>query len=156
MPKEKVTIGKDDDGQPAQVADTFTVTLSNGSVITAGKAPGVLKLRLLRLLPDDVRKDPEMQTLAVAFCGIRTFDGHPPALLNATHFEALLQRFPSDDDVDLYANAYRKFVDPESMEVIEKAITEATKLGLIGDAMVAHVQQRSFEHQRKIASRVRD
>ncbi len=156
MAKEKVVIGQESDGKPAQAAETFTVTLSNGSVIVAGKAPGVLKLRLLRLLPEDVRRDPEMMSLATAFCGIRTFDGHPPALLNAGHFEALLQRFPSDEDVDAFANAYRRFVDPESMEVVEKALAEGAKQGLVGDALLAHVQTKMFEYQKKVSQKVRD
>ena len=156
MSKEKVTIGKGADGEPAQVADTFTVTLSNGSVIVAGKAPGVLKLRLLRLLPEDVRRDPEMQALATALCGIRTFDGHVPPLLNPGHFEAILQRFPSDDDIDLFANEYRRFVDPEQVEALEKAMAEGAKAGLFGDQLLAHVQQRVFEHQRKAMQKVRD
>jgi len=154
--KEKVTIGQGADGQPAQAADTFTVTLSNGSVIVAGKAAGVLKLRLLRILPEDVQNNMPMQEIATAFCGIRSFDGQPPVLVQSSHFEALMQRFPSDEDPDRFVNEYRKFVDPDTMADIEKALADAIKAGKVGDELTAFVQQRAFELQKKRAQRVRD
>jgi hypothetical protein len=147
--REMLTVGT------AQVADTFTVTLKNGSVIIGRKAPGVLKLRLRRLL-GDMHNDPDMVVIGSAILGITTFDGAPPVLRTSTEFEGFLDRFGSDDELNRFVNAYQRFVDPEAMDTIELALEQGVSQGLIGDALQAFIARRAMEYQRERLEQVRD
>lgn len=139
----------------AQVADTFTVTLKNNSVIVGRKAPGVLKLRLRRLL-GDMHGDPDMVVIGSAILGIITFDGVPPVLRTATEFEAFMDRFGNDDELNRFVNAYQRFVDPEAMDTIELALDQGVSQGLVGDALQAFIARRAMEYQRERLDKVRD
>lgn len=141
---------------PARADGTFTVTLpSNGAVIVAHRPLGVLTLRLKRLVGADYN-DPMIQAMATAVLGIVSYNGEKPVITRPLEFDAFLQRFGTQDDMDFYLNAFQRFVNPEAMELVDEAVTEGLAQGLSGDALTAHVQKRSFELQRKHMEAVRD
>ena len=85
-----------------QVEDSFTYTLPDGSAIVVGKPRGVMKLKLRDLLTEEQFKDSEIKEIAKAFLSIRNVNGVPPAMRTPEHFEVMLNRFASDDDVDAF------------------------------------------------------
>lgn len=127
----------------------FTHTTEAGSLIVCGKPQGVLKLRLRRILTPENLADNEIRSIATAFLCIKQIDGIRPMLNNVEHFEALMLRFGSDDDLDEFMGGYQKFVNPEMFAALETAAKEATAKGLMGDKMQEYIIERMREMQRE-------
>lgn len=153
----KVTFGETPEAaKPAQAAaDTFEVTLSSGIKVVGAKAHGVLKLRIRRLL-GDFATDLEMAAIATALLGIRSFAGETPVMRTEDEFNAFLDRFGSDADLNAFVNAYQRFVEPEGMKALDDAMVDGLKRGLTGKMLEAHVAEIMFAHQKKQLQQVRD
>lgn len=135
---------------------TFTVTLpSNKAVVVARRPQGVLKLRIKRLVGES-STDPEIAVMTTAVLSIVSYNGEPPVLRTPLEYEAFLQRFGTDDDMTIFVNEFQRNVNPEAMEIVDKALAEGLEQGLTGDALQAHVAKSALEYQRQHVEAVRE
>lgn len=136
--------------------DTFTHVMGDGSTIVCGKPQGVLKLRLRDILPKDALEDSELVTLASACLSIRTVNGAPLWLKTYNHFEAFLNRFGSDENVDEFTNKYQRLVNPQIMDAVEKALDEAEAQNVKPSEIKDFVAERVMKAQREQKERVKN
>ena len=136
--------------------DTFSYRMSNGCIIVGGKPRGVLKLKLRDLLPKELLDDNEIVSIAQAFLSIRSVDGASLVMRNYNHFEAFMNRFQSDDDLNGFMEKYNELINPEMMETVRAAIDEAKTNGLKPADFEEFITKRVFELSEKQREKVRD
>lgn len=156
MSKAKVTVGQAPAGDTAQTADTFSITLQDGTPIICGRPQGVLQTRIRKLLDPADRTDQLLVTQAQAFLCIRSFGGERPVLTSPGEFEALVQRFGTDAELARFLEAYQRFINPEAMSIVDKALQEALDQGLGQEATERLVTKAAIEYARQRRDEVRD
>jgi hypothetical protein len=136
--------------------EIFNFTLANGSIVVCGKPRGVLKLRLRAILTPELLEDPEMVNIAQAFLSVQSIDNQPVWLKTANNFEAMMNRFASDEELDRFMTEYNKLVNPELSAAIEGAVNEAEELGLKPDQIKDFVAERVMAVSREQRQKIRD
>jgi len=134
--------------------ETFNYTLPDGSLVVCGKPRGVLKLRLRNITTEIQRKDPELAAIATAFMCIRTINGKPPVLTTEREFEALVNRFGSDEAVDEFMQLYQNLINPEAAAILKKALELAVEnkweTEQIQDYITTEVMKLEVERRNKV------
>lgn len=135
--------------------DTFSFVLPDGDAVIVGHPRGVLKLKMRDILTDEQFKDQEIREIAKALLSVRTVGGIGVPMRNPEHFEALLNRFGSDENVDAFMNEWQKFTNPVVYSIVERALMEATDKGLDGEALEQFVKDKVREETLHQAERVK-
>lgn len=148
--------GTPESGSLTANPEIFSFALANGSVVVCGKPRGVLKLRLRAILTPELLEDPEMVNIAQAFLSVQTIDNQPVWLKTANNFEAMMNRFASDEELDRFMTEYNKLVNPELSAAIEGAVNEAEELGLKPDQIKDFVAERVMAVSREQRQKIRD
>lgn len=144
-----------DDEVLVSVPETFTHKLKDGAVITVGKPPGVLRVRLRAML-GELYKDNEYQEIGRAFLSITKWEGIPSPLSNKMQFEALMSRFSSDDDLDLFMEKFQKLTQPELVEAITAVMEEALDKNLSNDEAASLMREKTKPIAEARLQRLRD
>jgi hypothetical protein len=135
--------------------ESFNYTLPNGDVIVTGHTRGVIKLKLRDILTDGQFKDAEIKEIGKAFLSIRSAGGVPLFMRTPEHFEAMLNRFGSDENLDAYMNEWQKFANPVVHGIITKAFQEALDKGLMGEAIEHYVNDAVMAEAQKNLEKVK-
>jgi len=158
----KVSIGGEPAGQVLakphkQTPDdeTFSFILPSGETVLVGKPRGVLKLKMRDILTEGQFADNEIKEMGRAFLSIRGIDGVQPFMRTPEHFEAMLNRFGSDEQVDVFMGEWQKLTNPVVYGIVEVALKEAITKGLVGDAIGDFVTGRVLEETRKQFEKVK-
>ncbi len=143
---------------PAPIEDdpTFKFALSNGMVITVGRPRGVLKLRLRNLL-GDFADDSEMQVIGQAFLSIRRWEyGAPMPLNKQIQFEAVLNLFKDDEELDNFINKFRKLTQPELTSAVETVLQQQLEEGFDNDELQRRITEITKPLAEKRLAALRD
>ena len=141
-------------GAPA-TEETFAFILPSGEQVIVGKPRGVLKLKMRDILTDEQFKDAEIKEIAKALLSVKTVGGVPVFMRTPEHFEALLNRFGSDETVDEFMGEWQKFTNPVMYSVVEKALQEALDKNLTGDAIQEYITEAVVAEARKTLDKVK-
>ncbi len=134
---------------------SFTIQLSNGSMVTCHKPTTVLKLRLRRILSKEELEDNELREIAKALLCITDFDGIKPPLRTPAEFEIFLSRFSTDDDVDRFMSEWQKLNYPDVYDALTAAVSEGTEQGLYGTELESFVAAKIQTLARERAEQVK-
>lgn len=137
-----VKVNKDKPDAQGGKPDNFTFVTRGGSTIVVGRPGGVQKLRLRRILTQEQMADPEILEIGKAVLCIASFDGVQPPLMNNEHFESVLMRFGSDEDIDLFMSEWQRFANPDVFERVSSALEEGMKKGLMGEKLSEFVTSK--------------
>jgi hypothetical protein len=142
---------------PAQppAEETFSFILPSGDQVIVGKPRGVLKLKMRDILTDEQFKDPEIKEIARALLSIKSVGSMPVFMRTPEHFEALLNRFGSDERVDEFMGEWQKFVNPVMYSVVERALQEALDKGLTASAVEEYIAEAVTAEARKTLDKVK-
>lgn len=150
-PGAKVSATQESD---AQAEDTFSYRLADNSLVVCGKPQGVLKMRLRHITTEDMRRDAELTAIATAFLCIRTINGRPPVLRTEKEFDALLNRFGSDEAVDEFMAKYQELTNPGVAKILNEVLAEATEEHLsaseIEDRVTERVMRLELERRKQV------
>ena len=135
--------------------ETFSFILPSGEQVIVGRPRGVLKLKMRDILTDEQFKDAEIKEIAKALLSVKTVGNVPVFMRTPEHFEALLNRFGSDEAVDEFMGEWQKFVNPVMYSVVERALQEALDKGLTGDAVQEYITEAVVEEAKKTLSKVK-
>lgn len=127
--------------------DSFSFTLPDGSVVVTAQPKGVLKLKLREILPAEMLADEEIKRIATALLSIRTIDGQPVLIHSYATFQALMNRFGSDTQLDTYMEKYLQFTNPAWGQMVTDVLEEAAKEGYSPAQIEERMREKFMEHE---------
>jgi hypothetical protein len=130
---------------PTEAPNSYRFISVAGVEFIGGRPQGILKLRLRAILTQEQFEDPEIREIARAILSLRTIDGIQPLVRTPEHFEVVLSRFGTDEDIDAFMSAWQKFINPEVFDTVAKAVQDGLSKGLSGDKLKAHIQDSLVE-----------
>jgi hypothetical protein len=130
---------------PTEAPNSFRFISAAGVEFIGGRPQGILKLRLRAILTSEQFEDPEIKEIGRAILSLRMIDGVPPLVRTPEHFEVVLSRFGTDEDIDAFMSNWQKFINPDVYDTVAKAVSDGLSKGLSGDKLKAHIQDSLIE-----------